>query len=73
MLSSAAGEQTPPKAVQPALQQEAAHPIIPRPGSSLGAPVDLDEDGYVDLAIASKDDNTIAWFKNNGNAVSKMI
>ena len=28
---------------------------------------DLDGDGWLDLASASKDDNTVAWYRNNGN------
>jgi hypothetical protein len=30
--------------------------------------VDLDGDGFLDLASASKDDNTVAWYENGGSA-----
>jgi len=36
--------------------------------------VDLDEDGHLDLAAASKDDNTVAWYKNDGtNQFEKIV
>mmetsp|Transcript_16545 Transcript_16545/g.47416 ORF Transcript_16545/g.47416 Transcript_16545/m.47416 type:complete len:222 (-) Transcript_16545:8-673(-) len=27
---------------------------------------DIDGDGFLDLAVASKDDNTVAWYRNDG-------
>ena len=29
--------------------------------------IDLNGDGFIDLASASRDDNTIRWYENDGN------
>ena len=32
-----------------------------------GHPVDLDQDGDIDVLVASRDDSTYAWYENDGN------
>ncbi|MCF8371799.1 MAG: T9SS type A sorting domain-containing protein [Bacteroidales bacterium] len=44
------------------------HPIIEKTVDEIRdvVPVDLDQDDYLDLLVASENDNRISWFKNDG-------